>query len=83
MAEFIDCGTVSIQYDTTGKATISFVIVTDETGELGKTYTSLSFGGVSFTGSIMSATKKPILGSGDGKGHAWFEWQMTLQGVGN
>ena len=82
MAEFIDCGTVSIQYDTTGKATISFVVVTDSTRELGGTYTSLDFGGINFTGSIMSAVQKPIIGSGDGSGAAWFEWQMTVQGVG-
>lgn len=82
MVEFIDCGTVSIQYDTTGRATISFVIVTDD-DELSGKYTSLSFGGINFTGVIMSAVQKPILGSGDGEGTAWFEWQMTLQGVGN
>jgi len=82
MAEFIDCSTVSIQYDTTGRATISFVVVTDS-DRLGGTYTSLSFGGISFTGSIMSAVQKPIIGSGDHGGVAWFEWQMTLQGVGN
>ena len=82
MAEFIDCSTVSIQYDTTGKATVSFVVVTDS-ASLGGTYTSLSFGGVSFVGVIMSVVQRPILGSGDGGGVGWSEWQMTLQGVGN
>jgi len=83
MAEFIDCGTVSIQYDITGKAAISFVVVTDSSSGLTGGYTSLNFGGINFIGSIMSAVQKPIIGSGDGSGAAWFEWQMTLQGVGN
>jgi len=82
MAEFIDCGTVSIQYDTTGRATISFVVVTDS-DRLSASYTSLSFGGINFIGVIMSAVQRPILGSGDDEEAAWFEWQMTLQGVGN
>jgi len=82
MVEFIDCGTVSIQYDTTGRATISFVVVTDNDILSGR-YTSLSFGGINFTGAIMGAVQRPIIGSGDGEGTAWFEWQMTLQGVGN
>lgn len=76
-AEFIDCGSISIQYDATGRASVSFVVVTNKES-LGKTYTSLEFGGVSFTGSLMSAVQKPIIGSG-----GWFEWQMQLQGVGN
>jgi hypothetical protein len=83
MAEFIDCGTISIQYDTTGKAAVSFVVVKQGAGSLNKTYSSLDFGGRTFTGSIMSAVQKPIIGSGDGKGSVWFEWQMQLQGVGN
>lgn len=75
--EFIDCGSVSIQYDATGQVSVSFVVVTNNYS-LTKVYTSLEFGGVRFIGSLMSAVQKPIMGSG-----GWYEWQMQIQGVGN
>lgn len=75
--EFIDCSTISIQYDATGKASISFTVVKNDDSTLSD-YSSLFFGGVNFTGVIMSAVQRPILGSG-----GWIEWQMQLQGVGN
>ncbi len=73
--EFIDCSTISIQYDAMGRATISFVIVKNDTRLLSKSYSSLSFGGVSFEEClVMSAVQRPIIGSG-----GWVEWQMQLQ----
>lgn len=73
--EFIDCSTISIQYDATGRATISFVIVKNDLRVLSKSYSSLSFGGISFYEClVMSAIQRPIIGSG-----GWCEWQMQLQ----
>jgi len=77
MAEFIDCPSVSISYDSTGKATVSFVVVSS-TGSIKGSYSHISFGGVGFEGALMSAVQKVIIG-GDG----WCEWQIQLQGVGN
>lgn len=76
--EFIDCATISIQYDATGGASVSFVVVKSDTNELEKVYTNLEFGGVTFTGLIMSAVQRVVIGSG-----GWCEWQIQLQGVGN
>ena len=76
--EFIDCSTLSIQYDATGKASLSFTVVRSDIGALQKEYTTLVFGGVTFDGVLMSANKKPILG-----GEGWTDWQMQVQGVGN
>jgi len=76
--EFIDCATISIQYDATGRASVSFVVVKNDTEELGRSYSTIEFGGVTFTGIIMSAVQRVIVG-GDG----WCEWQIQLQGVGN
>jgi len=75
--EFIDCSTISIQYDATGRASVSFTVVKNDDSTL-RDYSSLFFGGVNFTGVIMSAVQRPILGGG-----GWVEWQMQLQGVGN
>ena len=76
--EFIDCATISIQYDATGRATVSFTVVRSDTSSLQKTYTVVTFGNVTFQGVLMSANKKPITG-----GEGWTEWQMQIQGVGN
>jgi len=76
--EFIDCATISIQYDATGRSSVSFVVVKNGTSELEKVYTDVNFGGVNFTGIIMSAVQRVIIGSG-----GWCEWQVQLQGVGN
>jgi len=76
--EFIDCATISIQYDATGRASVSFVVVKNGTSELEKVYTDVNFGGVNFTGIIMSAVQRVVIGSG-----GWCEWQIQLQGVGN
>jgi len=76
--EFVDCSTISIQYEATGRASVSFTVVRSDTSSLQRSYTTISFGNVTFQGILMSANKKPITG-GDG----WTEWQLQIQGVGN
>jgi len=76
--EFIDCSTISIQYDATGKASLSFTVARSDTGSLKRVYTTITFGNVTFQGVLMSANMKPVLG-----GEGWTEWQMQIQGVGN
>jgi hypothetical protein len=78
VVEFIDCSTVSITYDATGKASVSFTVVKNTTDDLSNLYTRVTFANRTFTGSLMSVVKRPIFGS-DG----WCEWQLQLQGVGN
>lgn len=76
--EFIDCSTISIQYEATGRATLSFTVVRSDTESLKRVYTTITFGNVTFQGVLMSANKKPVLG-----GEGWTEWQLSIQGVGN
>ncbi len=76
--EFIDCATISIQYSATGAASVSFVVVKNDTNTLENDYSAPTFGGVNFDGIIMSAVQRVIIGSG-----GWCEWQIQLQGVGN
>jgi len=78
MAEFIECGSVSISYDAQGIATVSFVVVNTSSSDLFGDYNSFSFGGVSFTGAVMSMQSSPIAGS-----NGWNQWQIQWQGVGN
>lgn len=83
--EFIDCGSVSVQYDATGKATVSFTVVKNSTDPINvSSYKSICFGFINFIGVLMSISQKPIMGSyNQATGEMWVEWHMNLQGVGN
>lgn len=83
--EFIDCATVSIQYDATGKASVSFTVVKNSVEAIDvQSYKSLCYGFVKFEGVLMSVVQKPVVGSyNEFTGEMWVEWQMNLQGVGN
>ena len=76
--EFIDCASLSIQYDATGIASLSFVVLKNSMENLTGTYTILTAGGVDFEGVIMSKIQTPIIGSG-----GWCQWQVQVRGVGN
>lgn len=83
--EFIDCSSINVQYDATGKAMVSFVVVKNNTDAIDvDTYKSVCFGFVKFEGVLMSVTQKPVIGSySQATGEMWVEWQLNLQGVGN
>jgi hypothetical protein len=76
--EFIDCGSLSISFDATGKATISCNIIRSDSGSLQNNYNMWSLGGVSFDGSVMSLNQAPMIGSG-----GWNQWSLRWEGVGN
>lgn len=80
--EFIDCGSLSINYDATGKATISLGVVRyagpDVSVDLQGTYTNRTWGDVKFSCVLMSSTPAPVIGS---KG--WSQWSLQMEGVGN
>ncbi len=78
MVEFIDCASLSINYDVTGKVSMGMTVLKDSSAEIGySSYTSSSFGSVAFTLIITSAFQKPIIGG------SWFEWGLQLEGVAN
>lgn len=81
--EFIDCGSLSINYDATGKVTISLSVVAnvkDVNGNatLNGEYDDRTWGDVDFDCVIMSATPAPIIGS-----RGWYQWGLQMEGVGN
>lgn len=76
--EFIDCGSLSISYDATGKASISCTVIRSDSGSLVKNYNGWRLGGVSFDGNVMSLNQSVMLGSG-----GWHQWQVRWEGVGN
>jgi hypothetical protein len=64
--EFIDCATISINYQQNGLAAVSFTVVSTEEvpGVFPfRDYTDLTFGGLSFKGFITNLTTQIILGS--------------------
>ena len=75
--EFTECASLSIQYDTTGKASISFTVIRDDNSEV-TGYKSLNFANVNFDGVIMKKEQQYLRGS-----NKWYQWQMQWQGVGN
>jgi hypothetical protein len=86
--EFIDCSSISIQYDATGLATLSFVVLRNNTTPMTsldlEKYSSVCFGFVKFIGVLMSVTQKPIIGSfNEFTNEMWVEWQFNLRATGN
>lgn len=77
MTEFIDCGSLSITYDATGKASISYVVLSD-LPFLTNNYTHRKWGGINFNCVMMNVVQRPIIGSRN-----WFEWSLQMEGVGN
>lgn len=65
--EFIDCATISIQYQATGLANVSFTVVSteQEPGVLPpvRDYTQLAFGGIDFKGFVTQLDSGIIPGS--------------------
>ncbi len=78
LVEFIECGGLSITYEANGRASINANIIKSNTNALTTNYNTWSLGGVSFVGNVMSASQKPMIGSG-----GWGQWQLNWQGVGN
>jgi hypothetical protein len=75
--EFIDCSSLSINYDVTGKVTASFTVVKDDSGPpVWSTYKSPTWGGETFDLVIMGATRKYVQGS-----NGWYDWSMQTEGV--
>jgi len=81
--EFIDCGSLSINYDAAGKVTISLSVVSnikdiDGVAILRNQYDERTWGDVDFDCVIMSSTPSPIIGS-----RGWYQWALQMEGVGN
>ena len=76
MVEFIDCSSLSINYDVTGKVTASMIVIRDDGGEITwSNYKDPTWGGQDFDFIIMGATQSPIVGS-----NSWYEWSLQMEG---
>ena len=77
--EFVECGSLSLQYSIEGIASASFTVYKNSAGDIDYTsYTVMDIADVEFEGVLMNLEKTPILGS-DG----WYTWSVSAQGVGN
>ena len=75
--EFIDCATLSINYDLLGQATLNFTVVATEPQPINpQVYTDLTFGGVQFTGFITALEVRRI------EGTLVYEHRYTISGIG-
>lgn len=75
--EFPDCGSLSISFDATGKATASLTVLRNSHTSLTKQYNNRTWGGTSFDLIVMSASPSPIIGSN------WSQWSLNMEGIGN
>jgi hypothetical protein len=78
MIEFVECSSLSISFDATGKATISCSVIRNDNDTLTGDYDTWQIGGVSFDGDVMSLNQQPLQGS-----YGWNQWALQWEGVGN
>lgn len=71
MTEFIDCTSLSVSYNVMGIATVTFTIVHDSDDF--KTRNTISAGGQTFKGYVISATLNRIPNTS-----RWYETHNTL-----
>ena len=72
---FIECTSLSVSYDITGIASVSYTVISDEAGM--KAYDSVTIGNRTFTGYVTSATYSVIPRSEDSFG-GWYQTQVNL-----
>ncbi len=72
MPSFIECTSLSINYDILGVATVTYTVVTDIPGLEGQLYNQIIAGGQTFSGYITNANINPIPGTD------WYEIHATL-----
>lgn len=75
--EFVDCGSLSISYDATGKASVSLTVVRNDRLPIRGTYTNKRWGGTQFDLIAMSSSQNVLIGSG-----GWSEWALQMEGIG-
>ena len=73
--ELIECTSLSVSYDITGVATVSYTVVHQDDNMVA--YDSLSVGGRTFTGYIANAVLSPMPNT-DGE---WYETAVTLVAI--
>jgi len=71
VTQFIDCTSMSFQYDIYGIVTINYTIVHNNSDP--EVYNTISAGGQTFRGYITDMYTAPIH-----KAHGWYETQATL-----
>lgn len=73
--QFIECTSLSVSYDITGMATISYTVMADSSGM--KAYNTISVGGQTFSGYVTSASVS-IVPRTDANFAGWYRTQVTL-----
>ncbi len=80
MTTFTECGSLSINYNNMGIATISYTLIsTDFNAEI---YTSFDAGKTRFTGIVTNIYKQLIANSDAGDSVPWYTINVTLVATG-
>lgn len=76
LIEFIDCGSLSISFDATGKASVSLTVLRNDNNMYNAAnYTNRTWGQTRFDLITMSASAEALVGS------AWTQWAIQMEGV--
>lgn len=79
MAQFVECGTVSVNYDRMGIAAVSYTIITSKPSSLGLSgVVSMSLGGISFEGYVTNVDITPISSVAGESGEIWAAASITM-----
>lgn len=79
MATFIECTSLSVSYDITGMATVSYTVIANSS--VITAWNSVSFGGREFKGIVTSAVTTIVARTeADGDG-PWYQTQVTLLSI--
>jgi hypothetical protein len=77
MADFIECGTVSINYNMMGIVTVNYTVITDSPS-MSVVSNSLSYGGQTFSGYISDVSVQSLTNMVEGSDENWYAMSVTL-----
>ena len=76
MPTFIECTSLSVSYDVTGIATVSYTVMSNNSEIIA--WDEISFGGMTFKGYVTSATTTIVARTEYDEAGPWYQTQVTL-----
>jgi hypothetical protein len=76
MPTFVECESVNVSYSEMGLATVTYTKITTDSGF--PITNSVTFGGHTFEGVVMSALKQPIPDSENSEEGVWYTINVTM-----
>ena len=76
MATFVECTSLSVSYDITGIATVSYTVISNSPGIIA--WNTVSVGNRTFTGYVTSASNSIVTRTDYSDGGPWYQTQVSL-----